>query len=64
MWILKIIIIFLNYLFVLFWNYWNEIELLLEKSWIELFKWVVVFEFDNLVNFFFCFIENLFILIK
>lgn len=53
MWILKIIIIFLNYLFVLFWNYWNEIELLLEKSWIELFKWVVVFEFDNLVNFFF-----------
>lgn len=64
MWILKIIIIFLNYLFVLFWNYWNEIELLLEKSWSELFKWVVVFEFDNLVNFFFCFIENLFILIK
>lgn len=53
MWILKIIIIFLNYLFVLFWNYWNEIELLLEKSWSELFKWVVVFEFDNLVNFFF-----------
>lgn len=53
MWILKIIIIFLNYLFVLFWNYWNEIELLLEKSWSELFKWVVVFDFDNLVNFFF-----------